>query len=90
MHNRKVNRVIMKVSRKYMFQKIKFLQNNKYFTMEVQEQIEMRRKMGTAREKNLFIERNHWLLMKHLMKIMKLIRNSKAKKEQACSLCFKG
>ena len=80
----------MKVSKKYMFQKIKFLQNNKYFIMEVQEQIEKRRKMGTAREKNLFIERNHWLLMKHLMKIMKLIRNSKTKKEQACCLCFKG
>ena len=35
----------MKVLRKYMFQKIKFLRNNKYFTMEVRDLIEKRRKM---------------------------------------------
>ena len=81
-HNRKVNKVIMKVLRKYMFQKIKFLRNNKYFTMEVRDLIEKRRKMDIqkAKENNSYTERSHRLLMKKLPKIMKLNRNSKAKK----------
>ena len=82
MRNRKVNKVIMKVLRKYMFQKIKFLRNNKYFTMEVRDLIEKRRKMDIqkAKENNSYTERSHKLLMKKQPKIMKLNRNSKAKK----------
>ena len=85
LHNRKVNKVIMKVLRKYMFQKIKFLQNNKCFTMEVQDPIEKRRKMGIqiAKENNLYIERSLRLLMRQIPKIMKVNRNSQPKKEQA-------
>ena len=89
--NRKVNKVIMKVSRKYMFQKIKFLQNNKFFTMEVQGQIEKIRKMGIQKVKanNLYTEQNLRWLMRQL-RIMKLNRNSNPKKEQACNHCCKG
>ena len=89
--NRKVNKVIMKVSRKYMFQKIKFLQNNKFFIMEVQGQIEKTRKMGIQKVKgnNLYTEQSHWRLMRQ-SRIMKLNRNSNPKKEQACNLCCKG
>lgn len=84
LHNRKVNKVIMKVSRKYMFQKIKFLLNNKYFTMEVQDPIGKRRKMDIqiAKGNNLYIERSLRLLMRQIPKIMKVSRNSQPKKEQ--------
>ena len=82
----------MKVLRKYMFQKIKFLRNNKYFTMEVRDLIEKRRKMDIqiAKENNSYTERSHRLLMKQIPKIMKLNRNNKAKKGWACNLCCKG
>ena len=89
--NRKVNKVIMKDSRKYMFQKIKFLLNNKFSTMEVQGQIEKIRKMGIQKVKanNLYTEQNLRWLMRQL-RIMKLNRNSNPKKEQACNHCCKG
>lgn len=91
-HNRKANKVIMKVSRKYMFQKIKFLQNNKFFTMEVQGKIEKRRKMGIqiAKGNNLYTEQSLRLLMRQIPKIMRMNRNSNPKKDQACNLCCKG
>ena len=90
--NRKVNKVIMKVSRKYMFQKIKFLLNNKFSTMEVQGQIEKIRKMGIQKVKanNLYTEQSHKRLMRQFSRIMKLNRNSNPKKEQACNHCCKG
>ena len=92
LHNRKVNKVIMKVSRKYMFQKIKFLLNNKYFTMEVQDPIGKRRKMDIqiAKGNNLYIERSLRLLMRQIPKIMKVSRNSQPKKEQVWNLYCKG
>lgn len=51
----------MKVLRKYMFQKIKFLRSNKYFITEAQDLIEKSRKMDIqiVKENNLFIEQSH-------------------------------
>lgn len=61
MHNKRVNKVIMKASKKYMFQKIKFLRSNKYFITEAQDLIEKSRKMDIqiVKENNLFIEQSH-------------------------------
>lgn len=51
----------MKASKKYMFQKIKFLRSNKYFITEAQDLIEKSRKMDIqiVKENNLFIEQSH-------------------------------
>lgn len=39
-HNKKINVKILKASKKFMFQKIKFLQSNNNFKMEAQDQTE--------------------------------------------------
>jgi len=81
----------MRASKKYMFQKIKFLQSSKYFTMEARDQTEKSRKMviQIVKENNIYIERNRKWRMKRLRKKRIMNRNNKLKKVQEWHHCCK-
>jgi hypothetical protein len=81
----------MKASKKYMFQKIKFLRSNKYFITEAQDQTGKNRRMDIliAKENNLFIEQSLKWQMNLPLRKKKMIKNNRIKKVQAWRLCCK-
>ena len=81
----------MKVLKKYMFQKIKFLLSNKYFITEAQDQTGKNRRMDIqiAKENNLFIEQSLKWQMNLLLRKKKMIKNNRTKTVQAWRLCCK-
>jgi len=81
----------MKASKKYMFQRIKFLLSNKYFITEAQDQTGKNRRMDIliAKENNLFIEQSLKWQMNLLLRKKKMIKNNRTKKVQEWRLCCK-